>query len=103
MRIYFRLYDGTQHIVETSAGQNLMLAARSNGISIEGACDGSLSCSTCHMIIDPAWYGKLPPPRQDETDLLDLASGLTRTSRLSCQIMLTEALDGLKVSCLRPT
>jgi 2Fe-2S ferredoxin len=55
------------------------------------------SPATCHVIIEPAWYGKLPPPQLDETDMLDLASGLTKTSRLGCQIRLTDALDGLRV------
>jgi len=66
-------------------------------VDIEGACEGSLACSTCHVIVDPEWYNKLEKPTEDEEDMLDLAYGLTRTSRLGCQIVLTDKLDGLVV------
>jgi 2Fe-2S ferredoxin len=89
---------GRERVIEAEAGQSLLQIAKQYGIDeIEGACGGSLACATCHVIVDPAWYGKLPPPAPDETDMLDLASGLTKTSRLGCQIKLTEALNGLKV------
>ena len=97
MKIHFTLRDNTQRIIEAAVGQNLMIVARDNGLDIEGACDGAMACSTCHMIIGPNWVAKLPPPTQDETDLLSLASGLRRTSRLGCQIVLTESMDGLAV------
>jgi ferredoxin, 2Fe-2S len=78
-------------------GQTLLQVAWAHGLDVEGACEGNLACSTCHLIVDPAWYGKLPPASLDETDMLDLASGVTKTSRLGCQIKVTEALDGLVV------
>ncbi len=90
--------DGTRHEVEAPAGLSLLKIAHDNAIGIEGACDGSLACSTCHVIVDPRWYGVLPAPTEDEEDMLDLAFGLTLTSRLGCQIVMTEALDGLTVS-----
>ena len=63
----------------------------------KGACEGSLACSTCHVIVDPAWFKKLESPTEDEEDMLDLAFGLTQTSRLGCQIVMTDELDGLVV------
>jgi len=90
--------DGTRHEVEAPAGLSLLEIAHHNGIGIEGACEGSLACSTCHVIVDPQWYGVLPAPDEDEEDMLDLAFGLTPTSRLGCQIVMTEELDGLTVS-----
>ncbi|MEL0145222.1 MAG: 2Fe-2S iron-sulfur cluster-binding protein, partial [Alphaproteobacteria bacterium] len=67
------------------------------GIDIEGACEGAMACSTCHVIVDPNWYDRLDEPTEDEEDMLDLAPGLKPTSRLGCQIIITEALDGLVV------
>ena len=71
--------------------------AHKHGVDIEGACEGSLACSTCHVIIDPEWYGRLNEASEEEEDMLDLAFNLTRTSRLGCQIVVTEELDGLTV------
>jgi 2Fe-2S ferredoxin len=71
--------------------------AHRNGIDLEGACEGSLACSTCHVIVDKAWYDKLGAASEDEEDMLDLAFGLTHTSRLGCQIRITPELDGLTV------
>ena len=68
-----------------------------NDIDLEGACEGSLACSTCHVIIEPSWFSRLNLPSWDEEDMLDLASILTPTSRLGCQILLTEKLAGLVV------
>ncbi|MDX2028754.1 MAG: 2Fe-2S iron-sulfur cluster-binding protein [Alphaproteobacteria bacterium] len=89
---------GERHEIDAPEGYNLMTVARQNNLEVEGACCGAMACSTCHMIIDPAWYGRLVPPTTDETDMLDLAQGLTHTSRLGCQIKVTEALNGLTVS-----
>jgi 2Fe-2S ferredoxin len=72
--------------------------AHRNNIDLEGACEGSLACSTCHVIVDPDWYELLPTASEDEEDMLDLAFGLTQTSRLGCQLIITEELDGLTVS-----
>ena len=66
-------------------------------MGIEGTCGGSLSCATCHVVVDPEWYGKTGEPDADEEDMLDLAFGLEETSRLGCQIRMDESLSGLKV------
>ena len=89
--------DGTQKEVEAPLGLSVLEIAHRNSVDIEGACEGSLACSTCHVIVDGAWFAKLAKPTEDEEDMLDLATGARRTSRLSCQITLTPALDGLVV------
>ena len=90
--------NGNRKEVDAPAGLSVLEIAHRNAIDIEGACEGSLACSTCHVIVDPDWYSKLTEASDDEEDMLDLAFGLTRTSRLGCQIIITEALDGLTVS-----
>ncbi len=89
--------DGTHREVDAPLGLSILEIAHRNDIDIEGACGGSLACSTCHVIVDAGWYGKLDEPEEEEEDMLDLAFGLTRTSRLGCQIVITEELDGLTV------
>ncbi|MBM3589353.1 MAG: hypothetical protein RIS83_1429 [Pseudomonadota bacterium] len=89
--------DGTQKEVEAPLGLSVLEIAHRNSVDIEGACEGSLACSTCHVIVDPSWFGKLAKPTEDEEDMLDLAFDLQETSRLGCQLIMTEALDGLVV------
>ncbi|CAK0761288.1 Adrenodoxin-like protein 1, mitochondrial [Coccomyxa viridis] len=90
--------DGSTKTVQVPVGQSLMEAAHANDIDLEGACEGSLACSTCHVVIeDPALYEKLEEPTDDENDMLDLAYGLTETSRLGCQVIAAPELDGIKV------
>ncbi len=76
-------------------GTTVLEAAHNNNIDLEGACEGSLACSTCHVVVDKQFYGMLEEPSEDEEDMLDLAFGLTPTSRLGCQIIMTKELDGL--------
>ena len=83
--------------VEAQAGTTVLDAAQGNGIEIEGACEGVMACSTCHVIVDEEWADKLTAVTEEEEFMLDLTFGLTRTSRLGCQIELTDALDGLVV------
>ena len=90
--------DGKREVVDAPLGLSVMEIAHRHEIALEGACEGSLACSTCHVIVDPAWYGKLKAASEDEDDMLDLAFGLARTSRLGCQIRMTEELDGLVVT-----
>jgi len=90
--------DGNRREVDAPLGLSVLEIAHKNDIDIEGACEGSLACSTCHVIVDPEWYELLKEASEDEEDMLDLAFGLTRTSRLGCQIIITEELDGLTVS-----
>ena len=89
--------DGTRREVEAPLGLSVLEVAHRHGIDIEGACEGSLACSTCHVIVDAAWFARLATPTEDEEDMLDLAFGLEKTSRLGCQLVMTEALDGLVV------
>jgi len=89
--------DGTERLVEAPMGLSVLEIAHKHGVDIEGACEGSLACSTCHVLVDPAWYGRLAKATEDEEDMLDLAFGLQATSRLGCQIVMTPELDGLIV------
>ncbi len=89
--------DGTRREVTAPLGLSVLEVAHKHDVDIEGACEGSLACSTCHVIVDPEWFAKLTPPTEDEEDMLDLAFGLEKTSRLGCQLVMTEALDGLVV------
>ena len=83
--------------VEAPLGLSVLEVAHKHGVDLEGACEGSLACSTCHVIVDAEWYDLLKDASEDEEDMLDLAFGLTVTSRLGCQIIMTEELDGLTV------
>ena len=78
-------------------GQRLLEVAQAAGMPLEGTCEGQMACSTCHVILAAEWYERLPAASEDEEDMLDLAAGVTRTSRLSCQILLSAELDGLEV------
>ncbi len=78
-------------------GDNLLRLGQAAGMPLEGTCEGQMACSTCHVIVAREWFEKLPRATEDEEDLLDLAAGVRPTSRLSCQIELTAALDGLEV------
>ena len=89
--------NGTPKEVDAPLGLSVLEIAHKHGVDIEGACEGSLACSTCHVVVDPSWYGKLVDATEDEEDMLDLAFDLQETSRLGCQIIMTEALDGLVV------
>ncbi|MGO1080116.1 ferredoxin family 2Fe-2S iron-sulfur cluster binding protein [Inquilinus sp. CA228] len=96
-RIIFIEPDGNRREIDAPAGLSIMEIAHKYDVDLEGACEGSLACSTCHVIVEPDWYGRLLPAREDEEDMLDLAWGLTKTSRLGCQIIMSDELDGLTV------
>ena len=89
------LEKGERKEFQVPVGTSVLQAARDNNIDLEGACEGSLACSTCHVVVDEQWFDLLPTATEDEEDMLDLAFGLTHTSRLGCQIIITEELDGL--------
>jgi 2Fe-2S ferredoxin len=89
--------DGSPRELHVRDGQTLLEIAHEHGIDIEGACEGAMACSTCHVIVDDAWIDRLPEPCEDEEDMLDLAAGLTQNSRLGCQVEVSDALDGLVV------
>lgn len=84
--------------VEVPEGTSVLEAAHLNDLPLEGACEGSLACSTCHVVVAPEWYDRLEEASEEEEDMLDRAWGLTHTSRLGCQILLTDRLDGLVVT-----
>jgi 2Fe-2S ferredoxin len=89
---------GARHEVDAPVGLSVLEIAHKHGLDLEGACEGSLACSTCHVIVDSSWFEALQEPTEDEEDMLDLAFGLTKTSRLGCQIVMSEELDGLTVT-----
>ena len=91
-KIRFIEKDGNQKDVEAPIGLSVLEIAHKNNIDLEGACEGSLACSTCHVIVDKDWYNVLPKANEDEEDMLDLAFGLTPTSRLGCQIIIRDNL-----------
>ena len=102
-KMTFVLPDGTKKEVEAPVGLSVLEIAHRNDVPLEGACEGSLACSTCHVIVDAEDFERLEEPTEDEEDMLDLAFGLTRTSRLGCQIIVTEELDGLTVTLPQET
>jgi ferredoxin len=90
--------DGTlDKEVEAEPGQRLLDVAWAAREPLEGACEGVMACSTCHVIVDAEDFAKLPPASEEEEDLLDLAAHATRTSRLACQIILTAGMETLSV------
>ena len=97
MKVTF-IEKGERKEVEAEKGLSLLEIAHNNNIGLEGACEGSLACATCHLIIDETYFSKLNASTEDEEDMLDLAFGLTNTSRLGCQIIMDESLDGMVVT-----
>ena len=102
-KVVFIENSGERREIEAPAGKSLLDIAHANNIDIEGACEGSLACSTCHVIVAPVDYERLSEATEDEEDMLDLAFGLTATSRLGCQIIMSEELDGLTVTLPKET
>jgi ferredoxin len=98
IRVRFLSPDGSEATeVDAPAGERLLDVAQAAGQPLEGTCEGQMACSTCHVIVADADFGRLPPATEEEEDMLDLAANVTRHSRLSCQIWLSEELDGLTV------
>ena len=97
IRVAFITADGKRVEATAAPGDVLLGVAQAAGMPLEGTCEAQMACSTCHVILPPEWFDKLPPAVEDEEDMLDLAAGACRTSRLSCQIVLTDALDGIEV------
>jgi ferredoxin len=102
-KITFVNKDGTETTVDAPIGLSVLEIAHHNDIDLEGACEGSLACSTCHVIVDKEFYNQLDEASEEEEDMLDLAFGLTSTSRLGCQIIISEKLDGLKIRLPKET
>ncbi|EME82223.1 uncharacterized protein MYCFIDRAFT_215617 [Pseudocercospora fijiensis CIRAD86] len=97
-RVTFIDKEGQEHTFEVADGDNLLDIAQANDLEMEGACGGSCACSTCHVIVaEDEMFDKMEEPSDDENDMLDLAFGLTETSRLGCQVVMSKELDGLVV------
>lgn len=97
VRVNFVTADGQRISADGAVGARLLEVGQAAGMPLEGTCEGQMACSTCHVIVLADWFERLAPASDDEEDMLDLAAGVAGTSRLSCQIVLTEELDGLEV------
>lgn len=97
MNVTFVTARGERVSAQAEPGARLLEVAQGAGMPLEGTCEGQMACSTCHVIVAPDWFDRLPPASDDEEDMLDLAAGVARTSRLSCQIVLDPGCDGLEV------
>ena len=95
--IKFILNDGTEKLINAENGLSVMEVARDNDLGIEGTCGGSISCCTCHVVIEDNWFDVVGSPNPDEEDMLELAVDLKPTSRLGCQIEITDKLEGLVI------
>ncbi|TYC86821.1 2Fe-2S iron-sulfur cluster-binding protein [Novosphingobium sp. BW1] len=95
--VQFVTTEGNKVSAEAEPGTRLLEVAQAAGMPLEGTCEGQMACSTCHVYLSDEWFAKVEPASMDEEDMLDLAAGVARTSRLSCQIELTEDLDGIEV------
>jgi len=89
---------GIEHAVEGTDGWTVMEALRDAGLPIAAECGGACACATCHVYVEDGWFEKLPPPRPEEIDMLDMALAVAPNSRLSCQITCSAATDGIKVT-----
>ena len=98
MKVRFQTAQDAMVEAEATSGDILLTVAQGAGMPLEGTCEGQMACSTCHVIVDRDWFAVLPDASEDEEDMLDLAYGVRATSRLACQIVLSEALDGLTVA-----
>lgn len=97
MKIEFETPAGDKIVAEAEPGDNLLRVAQAAGLPLEGTCEGQMACSTCHVIVAAEWFDRLPEASEEEEDMLDLAAGVARTSRLSCQIDLSDGMDGLAI------
>jgi len=98
MKIYVTDQQGTQHELDAVEGWRVMEIIREHGLPIKAECGGACACATCHVYVDDDWLDKLPEMREDEEEMLDEAFDLEDNSRLSCQLIMDENLDGLKVT-----
>lgn len=98
MKVRFTTAQDRTIEAEADPGEVLLRVAQAAGLPLEGTCEGQMACSTCHVVIAPEWFDHLPPASEEEEDMLDFAAAVQRTSRLSCQVVLAEELDGLTVA-----
>ncbi|MEM8836729.1 MAG: 2Fe-2S iron-sulfur cluster-binding protein [Pseudomonadota bacterium] len=100
MRIELEEADGSIREIEAKPGLSVMEVLRSLEL-IDGECNGSLACATCHVWVDPVWAGTLEEPEEGEEDMLDVAFNLSSNSRLSCQIIMSDKTDGIRIALPR--
>ena len=98
VKVRFITARGEEVEAEGRLGARLLEVAQSAGMPLEGTCEGQIACSTCHVVVAKDWFQRLPRASEDEEDMLDLAAAIRPTSRLSCQIVLGEELDGIEVA-----
>ncbi|TRM55975.1 2Fe-2S ferredoxin-type domain-containing protein [Schizophyllum amplum] len=99
IKVHFKDAKGNDlKTVEAMEGDDILSIAHEHDIDLEGACEGSIACSTCHVILPEEYYDILPEPSDDENDMLDMAFGLTDTSRLGCQVQLSKEMDGMSIT-----
>jgi 2Fe-2S ferredoxin len=98
MKIVARDREGKETVIEGRDGWTIMEMLRDGGLPITAECGGACACATCHIYIEDGWYEKLPPPKEGETDMLDMALAVQPNSRLSCQLICSEELDGIVVT-----
>ena len=103
IRVTYILRDGSSRTIAGNHGDNVMYLAHSHGIEIEGACEASLACCTCHVYVEEEHWEELGEITEEEEDMLDMAPELRENSRLSCQILLKSELDGITVEIPRIT
>lgn len=103
IKVVYLTPEGSEVVCYGRHGQDLMRLAHENDVELEGACDGACACSTCHLIFEKSYYDLMPEPSEEENDMLDLAFGLTETSRLGCQVKLSHKLDGLRAQLPKAT
>lgn len=99
MRVVVNTRSGVRHELTARPGDRLLDCVQAHGLPMEGTCEGAMACATCHVRVVKDWFGLLPAASDEELDMLDFVPDLSRTSRLACQIILTERLEGLEV-CL---
>ena len=97
MKIYVTDLEGVEHALDAVEGWRVMELIRDHGLPIKAECGGACACATCHVYVAQAWQDRLPAMSEDEEDMLDEAFDVDDSSRLSCQLIMDEALDGLKV------
>ena len=98
MKIVATDRNGNEHVVDGRDGWSVMEILRDAGLPIAAECGGACACATCHVYVTDGWYDKLPKPSEAEIDMLDMALAVEPTSRLSCQVICSEATDGIKVT-----
>ncbi len=96
--IYVTDLEGCEHALAAVEGWRAMEVIRDHGLPIRAECGGACACATCHVYVDAEWLQKIPAMRDEEQDMLDEAMNVTPASRLSCQIILDESMDGLKMT-----